>query len=786
MKFRLLVQSACFVLLLFFVAIDGNSQQLQTFTIGIVTDGPMMTQPEIVNIFKQEIVNIAEEEFTVSFPEEMIRQADNTVAGVNREIDFLLASGEIDLILALGPIGTAEALKRRGLTRPIVGTLVLDAGLVKAPREDGGSGVANLTYLDMQTSLGRDLDQFRKLVSFKSLCILLDERDMNALPEIDKFVRNIANENTIDVQLVPVKESADETLANIPAEIDAVFVSPLWRLSDDEFGRLSQGLIERKLPSFTMWDRRYVEQGIFAGNMQGNLLEHIARRISVTVQEILLGEDAATIPVAFSRGDRLSINMETARAIDMYPSLAIMTGADLINEKRKDISRRLNLGQAVQEALHENLDLAIAERQVMAGEYSVKEVRSILLPQVGIGAGGRVIDDDRARVGGGMNPEKAWVGSATASQLIYSERGWSDYRVEQFRQEGRGYDRDSVRLDIMYESSVAYLDTLRKKSIEQIQKDNMRLTQANLERAQIRLDTGVAGPDELYRWQTQFANDRQVVLRAESDSLDAMQNLNRILHRPVAEEFILNETDLSDPLLMDSDKLFYYLMSKPYFLTNFRTFAVSKGLAASPELKLIASQVQAQERILTGSKREFWLPTFSIEGDVDQLFSDSGEGQRDKELTGLDDTDWALGVYARLPLIEGGRKIATLKKSKEDLSRLQLTRTTTEERITQSIQAAVNSIRASYPSISLSREAAEAANRNLLLVTDSYVQGIKSIIDLLDAQSQSLTSELDAANAAYNFLIDQMGLQRAMGFFITFMPEEQKKPWQDELKAAIH
>jgi outer membrane protein TolC len=65
------------------------------------------------------------------------------------------------------------------------------------------------------------------------------------------------------------------------------------------------------------------------------------------------------------------------------------------------------------------------------------------------------------------------------------------------------------------------------------------------------------------------------------------------------------------------------------------------------------------------------------------------------------------------------------------------------------------------------------------------VQGIKSIIDLLDAQSQALTSDLDAANAAYNFLIDQMGLQRAMGSFVTFMPEDEKKQWRDELNATI-
>ena len=785
MRFRLSALPVCCALLFLVSVVDGYGQQLPSFTIGIVTDGPIISRPETVSIFKQEIVNIAEEEFSVSFPENLTREADNTVAGINRELDYLLENEETDLIIALGTVATAEALKRRDLAKPIVASLVLDSDLLQAPRQDGGSGVTNLTYLDIQTPIGRELTLFRKLVSFQSLSLLIDERDIQGIPELAKLARNLANEYTIRVQLVPVRGSAGNTLENIAPGTDAVLVGPLWRMSSDEFNKLSQGLIERKLPSFATWDKKYVEQAIFAGNMPANLLEHAARRISVTVQEILLGEDAAAIPVAFSRGERLSINMATARAIDVYPGLAIMTGAELLHEERKDISRRLNLAQAVHEALEVNLDLSIAERQVLAGEYSVKEVRSVLLPQVGIGAGGRVIDDDRARLGNGMNPEKAWVGSATASQLIYSERGWSDYKVEKFRQTGREHDRDSVRLNIIFETSVAYLDVLRKKTIEQLQKDNMKLTQANLERAQIRLNTGVAGPDELYRWETQFARDRQVVLRAESDTLDAMQNLNRILNRPVTEEFIAEETDLSDPLLVAGDKLFFHLMSRPRYLTDFRSLAVAKGLEASPELKLIDSQIEAQKRIMTASKREFWLPTFSVEGDVDQLFSSAGEGQRDKAATGLDDTDWMLGVYARLPLIEGGRKFATLKKNREDLQRLELTRQAGQERITQSILAAINTIRASYPSISLSREAAESARRNLQLVTDSYVQGIKSIIDLLDAQSQALTADLDASNAVYNFLIDQMGLQRSMGTFITFLPDEERQQWKDQLSKCI-
>jgi len=100
-----------------------------------------------------------------------------------------------------------------------------------------------------------------------------------------------------------------------------------------------------------------------------------------------------------------------------------------------------------------------------------------------------------------------------------------------------------------------------------------------------------------------------------------------------------------------------------------------------------------------------------------------------------------------------------------------------EERLSQRILQSLNNTRASYPAINLSRDAVDAARRNLQLVTDSYVQGIKSIIDLLDAQNQALNAELDAANAVYNFLIDLMGVQRSLGTFVTFYPQEEGDKW---------
>lgn len=756
--------------------------ELPSFNIGIVTDGPNALKPDLLAIFQREVRQMAQGEFLVHFPDDMVLEADSTRAGVQRHLDTLLNNPHTDLVLALGMLASTEALTRTELNKPVVAPFIFDADLQKAPKDQVGSGVNNLFYLNLGTSIDEEIIQFRKLVPFKKLALLLDERDINGIPAIVKVSRSLGFEHSIDVQLIPVGSSAAAAVAQIHDDTKAVMVGPLWQLGPDEIKVLGEEFIEKKIAAFAMTNFEYAEVGFFATTMAEGAMGQVARQVAINIQEILLGENPATLPVTFSKGQKLTINMATARAINIYPSLDYMTGARLLNDQRDDIGRRVTLHQVVDEALAANLDLAAVEREVLAGSYGVGEARSALLPQLFVGTGGRAIDDDRAALGQGTIPEKAWVGSVAASQQIYSERSWAGYSVEKSLQSGRESNRDSIRLDIIYEASTSYLDVLRRKTIEQLQKDNMQLTQANLERAQIRLSTGVAGPDELYRWQTKFANDRQVVLRAESASMDAMQALNRILNRSLREEFIAEETDLSDPLLIGGNRLFYELIHNPLYFSKFNAFAVQAGIEESPELKVLDAAIAAQERLIVQARREYWVPTVSLEANLEHQFSTSGEGQRNEDLTGLDDTDWQVGVFAEVPLFEGGRRGAALSRNREQLLQLQIEQNAAKERISQRVLQSLNNTRASYPSINLSRDAVDAARRNLQLVSDSYAQGIKSIIDLLDAQNQALNAELDAANAVYNFLIDLMGVQRSMGIFFTFQPSEDRDMWIQQVK----
>ncbi len=497
------------------------------------------------------------------------------------------------------------------------------------------------------------------------------------------------------------------------------------------------------------------------------------------------GENAGTLPVAISLGEKLTINMATARRIDVSPTWKVLTEAELLNEEPVITERVLTLDTVVKEALSANLDLAVADRDVSAGKQRVFEARSQLLPQIGIGSQASVIDEDRAETSLGQQPQRLWTGTAAGTQLIYSDKTWSNYTVQKHIQTSRQEERATVKLDIIQAATTAYLNFLRTKAIERIQKENLKLTRENLERARIRESIGAAGPEEVFRWESEIANRRQFVLTSESIRLDAISALNRILNRPLSESFSAKEADQLYPAIFVKDKRFFEYLANPRNIGLLRDFLVQEGLSQAPELKGLDAAIAARKRILTSARRGFWVPDVELKGNVTETFAKEGAGSNPGSigpvsLPGKDDTDWSAGVFLTFPLFTSGGKTATLKRTREELVRLSLEQDATADRIEERVINAVNLMRASYPSISLSKDATVAAQKNLKLVTDSYTRGIKSIIDLLDAQNQALVDDQRAANAIYDFLIDLMLVQRSVGRFIFFLSSDEQRIWSQK------
>jgi outer membrane protein len=723
--------------------------------VGVVTDGPAERAAAIAKVLRSECRDLVEGEFEIT---ETLIEADWTKEGVKAAIDRVLADPEVDVVLAMGVLASDDVARRRDLPKPVIAPYVVDALIQGIPLEGGASGVKNLSYVTHPPAFARDLQVFRELVPFERLVVLWGPIGSEASLVAAQNLRRIAEQEGVGLQEVTSTATAEATLAAIPADAEAVWVTPLLQLPATEMRSLAEGLIERGLPSFSAFGRSDVELGILASNAPETDLPRLARRVALNLHRILLGEEPGTLPVTFTRGEQLAINMATARAIGAYPPFALRTDADLLNEERQEVSRVLSLPGVLQEAVRTALDLEAAEHGVAAVRHEVRNARSRLLPEVNLSALQVFIDADRASP---LQRERSLTGSLTFRQLLYSDRAFAGLSIQKQLLTAEERQLDTLRLDVALQAATAYLNVLTAKTFESIGKQNLRLTRSNLDRARVRVQIGMASRSELYRWESQIAGGRRDVIRAIAARNVAELEVNRLLDRPLEEPFNTSEVDLEDPSLITSDERMWFYFSNQWTFRILRAFHVQLAFDTSPELRQLEATIAAQERTLTAARRAFYLPDVALEAGLDhRLAETSGGGPAP-----FDDWDWQVGIQASIPLFTSGARAATRGRSSEELLQLQSQKRAVAQRIEQRVRAAMHLAGASNAGIGLAQAAAEAAGKNLDLVADAYSQGMVSIIELLDAQNASFVADLTAANALYDFLLDLMQVERAVGGF---------------------
>lgn len=763
--------------------------------IGFVIDGPWERAEEVRSLFEGELTDLLGGEFDVRFPTSARVEADWTLVGIQAAIDQLLEDPDVDLIITLGLIGSGNIARRGPLGKPAIAPFVLDAALEGIPQRNGASGVHNLSYVTHPELFARDIKVFLETVSFRRLAVILNARYHEAVPQLGERITEVLGALSLDVTLVPVDRIDEATLSLLPAETEAVYIIPLTHLEPGEFDRLVATLIDRRLPSFSLFGVEEVRRGVLMGLNPETWWLGVARRVALNAQRILLGEDASRIPVAFAREEQLTINMATARAIGVYPPWGVLTEATLINELRTGMERRVSLASVAQEAVAVNLDLAAQDRAVAAGAELVREARSALLPQTEIGGTATFIDKDRAEASVGSQAQRSLTGSATISQLLFSEPVWANLGIEGRLQEARVAERAVVELDIVLDAAVAYLNVLRGKTFERIQRENLRLTRSNRDLARVRVTVGTAQPGEIFRWENQLASGRRAVITSNARRNQAEIALNRVLHRPLEEPFDTEEADLEDaPLITGEPNILQYINNQQFFRV-FRAFMVQEAFAASPELKQLDAVVAAQRRVLKSARNAFWAPTVAIQGGLTGLVAEGGAGTEfsstlppgTPDFSGLipqaNDLSWNIRLRISYPLFLGGARSAASAGAADALDRILLEREATAERVEQRVRSTLHDFGASYVSIELARDGARAARETLRLVTDTYSRGTASVVDLLDAQNAAVVAGLDAANAVYDFLIDMMEVERAVGRYSVLMSGEERNAFFQRLDA---
>jgi outer membrane protein len=756
-------------------------QAAKVINIGIVTDGVMEQGSWSPALFKNELLALTGADFDVRFPKNKQLNGGWSAQRITAALKQLEDDPKVDMVLALGYVSSAIAVQQRPLRKPTFAPFIMDANLLGVPSKEGGSGIKNLNYLSSGANFVRDLKVMNSVAQCHDIAVFLGKADYEAQPGLINRAREVTAAAGVKLQFIQLQDANDNPAQRLPPGVECVVLASQGQLTTPAIKAMIETLIEKKLPSYSLADARLVEQGVLMAEAPETNWRRLARRNALNMHEVMHGGAVEDQPVTMEEKRRLIINMATARAIGVSPRFDLLNNAVQINELPGPQGRTLTLARVADEAVAANLDLRAASLSLEVGQSKVDQAKAGLRPQLGARVGHQRLNNDSTAVLSGASAEQSTSAAITLSQLIYSDSVNANVAIQQSLQQNREELKQQLELDIVKEATVTYLNLLKAQTIVHIRRENMELTRTNLELAKDRQQIGVANPAEVYRWESQLATSRRALLEAEAQLNQSQDAVNRLLHRPLNEQFIAKPATLDDPRLVVSRKeLFDYVNSdRAYQLLG--EFMVQQGINKAPELAALDAQLSASQRELSTNRRAYWLPTVTLQGEVSRVLDE----QRLAGLPNEDKTDWSLGVNVSLPLFEGGARSAKVTGSRMTVQQLQTQRDAVRERIEQRIRVALHDIGASYPSIQLSKDAATAARKNLDLVTEAYSRGAVPILDLLDAQNAALIAEEDATNAVFDFLIDLMNLQRGAGGFDFFLDEQGLDSWLGRLKNYI-
>jgi len=725
---------------------------------------------QIRALAREELLALARDEFDVRLPEERVVTADGTAAGIAKALERLIADEQTAIIVTQGLISSELAARAAPWPKPVIASTVLDARLQGLPESSGASGVANLSYIAYPSPgpVLRDLRKFQELADFSNVAILVDEEDAVAFAGLLERLRATSADMGITLRPAPVGATAASALDRLPPDVEAVYLAPLNGLDPGEFERLAEGLAARRLPSFS-YSAADVGRGIMA-SLEAVDVALVARRIALNAYRILLGDDPASLPVTIVPTGNLVLNMRTMRRLGVLPPLQTLLEATRLFEEPEGVERSVTIESAMREALAANLALAAEEQAVRAGAEEVRLARARRLPMVEAGLTGSAISRREAESSFGLRPQRNVDGGFTLSQLIFSHEANANVSIQRSLQASREWDQAALELDVALEAAEAYLDVLRGKSLEQVQQDNLDLTLASLRLAQERERIGAAGPGERLRLNSELARRRVERINAYAARAAAEMSLNQVLDRPISEPFATPEAGPEGRGLLEGSLATRYLADLSRF-GILDDFLVHEAAGIAPEIRSLDAAIAAQERRLASTRQAFYLPKVALEGNVaDNLLRESAGGSGSAAPSGLPapastDESWQLGLSVTLPIFQGNSRNASRRQAAATLSRLRRQRELAAQRIEQNVRVQLLFARARLAVVSETETAAESARQSLELVTQSYGQGLLSVVDLLEAQTSALVSEIGVANAVYDYLASLKRVERAVGQF---------------------
>lgn len=744
----------------------------QDLNITIISDGEDRDTSFFQERIKTEIKALLDANYNIRFT---AYYGENNIATIQQYINQVYESNQTDVLIGAGLLTSRILSERTNYTIPTIAAINIDnlfSGNGNA--EKTSSAIPNFTYIQSPFNIEKDLEVLTQINDVKRLAILVEPVLKDLGYNIETLFPVLED---IEVSIITIENSPQATLAAIDEATDAVYVlSPLERYTPSQSKALFQGIIEKKLPCFSLIDDPMLEYGAYAAFSSSENLQKIPRRTALNVSKIAEGQDPKDFSVQMeSFSSQLLINMESVNKTGVYPNWTVMDDAILVNINKLDTERRLSLQSAIAEGLENNLDYHIAQKQTQITQKEVSLAKSNYLPQLDVTSKGLFLDKNTVGSSFGSVGDFNWSAGASFSQLILSEPAMANIAIQKLLKESQEKSQKQSELDVVLDVVAAFFNYQQVRSIAEVRNENIKVKNENLKIAVNKEKVGYSGGSDVYRWESELALAKVDFNNAKAQLKAVQFQLNQTLNRPIDEAFTTEQPENSDYVTQLFESSFVELIGNQGALKMFADFIVEEAMINLPEIQQIELALKAQERLLQSNQRESYIPSIVFGANYDSPLSvvNAGESIPGVNISPYNRT-WDAAIVASFPIFKGGARSYQQQKSKIELLQLQDQRQDIRNKLEFQVRANVENLYASYRNYQLTRDAARAGAKNLSIVQDLYNQGQVNVTPLIDAQNAYFGAEINATNAQYQLILDLFTLERSMGQYLTLAPPEQK------------
>jgi len=388
---------------------------------------------------------------------------------------------------------------------------------------------------------------------------------------------------------------------------------------------------------------------------------------------------------------------------------------------------------------------AAARAARQAGQEKLPQGRSMLMPSVSLSANSTFSDSTTQYSGptimpGGKNRYNSHGYGVNLTQPLFRQQNWLIYTEAELQVEQAEAQFKVAEQDLIVRVAQAYFDVLIAQDSVQLAEAQKTAISEQLEQAKRNFEVGSATITDTHEAQARYDLTSAQEIAAQNNLEIKRRSLQQLINAmPKDLRHLGKEFKLESPQPADMEKW------------------VSDAELSNPQLAIARAAAEIAEKEVARNRGGHY-PTVDLVANYSSNQANGGSFG-----VGSDTTNKSIGVQLNMPLFQGGAVNSKWREAEANLERARSELENARRSVALQTRQGYLGVVSGIAQVKALQQALTSSESVLEASKLGQEVGVRTNLDVLNAQQQLYSTRRDLYQAEYNYLISQLRLKAAVG-----------------------